>query len=100
MQQGHCRGASDCGGCGADAGGDQKAQDATHANNRESSTKPPLDQPGCQNSFASIANALEYRSPKASIAHGIGSDGGGNDCNDNDRANAPSQCYEDADGNA
>jgi hypothetical protein len=100
MQQGHCRGASNGGGSGSDAGGDQKAQEAKHANKCERPTKPLLDQPGCQNSFASIAKAFEYRSPKASIAHDVGGDGGGNDPNDNDRANAPSQCYENAGGNA
>ena len=45
----------------------------THVIKGERATKPLLDQPGRQNSLASIAEALEYRRPNT-----FGRDGGGN----------------------
>jgi hypothetical protein len=82
MQQGHGCGTSNAGGCGSQTGGCDKAQDMTNVIEGECATEPPLDQPGRQNSLARIAEALEYRSPKASVTHEVGNDGGDDHAND------------------
>ena len=59
MQQGHGRGTCNGGGCCSETSGGHKAQDVTHVIKGECATKPLLDQPGREDSFASIAEALE-----------------------------------------
>src|SRR5262245_46688286 len=99
MQQGHGRGPSKGGGRGSESGGGQKAQDVAHVIEGECGTKPSLDQPSRENSFARIAKALEYRRPKASVAHEVGNDGGSDHANHDSRTRAPAQHDKNADSN-
>jgi hypothetical protein len=66
----------------------------------ECATEPPLDQPSHQNSLARIAEALEYRSPKASIAHEVGNDSRDHHANDNGPPCAWTRHDKNADSNA
>jgi len=82
MKKGHRGGASYCGGRARKTGGDEKANDAAQISKREGLAKMTLEQPGRQNSLASIPRAIEYRGDKSSVAHEAGSNGA--DYNPND----------------
>jgi hypothetical protein len=71
MKEGQRGGARDPGGHGREAGGDEKANDATEVTKREGLAEPPLKQQGHQKGLAGIPGAIEYRGEKFSA----GSDG-------------------------
>src|SRR5262245_26166247 len=100
MQEGNgCR-TSKSGGCGSEDRGCDKAQDMTNVIKGEWATEPPLDQPSRQNSLARIADALEYRSRKASITHQIGNDRRDHHSHDHRPAGAWARDDKNADRNA
>jgi hypothetical protein len=75
MKEGHRGGAPDPGGCGCEAGGDEKANYPTQVTKREGLAEPPLEQPGHQEGLAGIPGAIEYRGEKTSVTQKAGSDG-------------------------
>jgi hypothetical protein len=100
MQQGNGCSTSKGGGRGSDPGGCDKTQDMTNVIKGECATEPPLDQPSRQDSLARIAEALEYRSPKASITHKVGNDSRDHHANHNAPPCAWAQHDKNTDSNA
>jgi hypothetical protein len=100
MKQGHCRGTSDGGGRSCEPGGSEKARYATHSTKGEGRAEPPFEQRGCEDGLAGIAKALDYRRPKAPVAHEIGGDSANHHANHKRWNSAPTQYDQDAGGNA
>src|SRR5262249_41073552 len=89
MEQVHCRGTSESGSCGSEAGGDHKSQHAAQVIKGKWATEPMLDQPGHQDSFACVTKALEQRGPNVPVAHEIGSNSADYHADHNRWADAP-----------